>query len=118
MACDLSSAAELAHCLRDRRRPFTHGFDARIGRETRGPYAFWLNSACLYIGMSISIRRRIYQHRKQEHNEKLERYFKAFWQNIEASFVPLAGKSESELRDAERAAIRVLRPRANKTNVS
>ena len=112
--CDCKTAQHLAACLRDGRRPFTHLFDNRIGRDAQGLYAFWLGACCLYVGMSTKLRRRMHQHRVQEHNSDLDRYFKAFWADIEVSFVPLAGKSESELRAVERDAIRWLRPRTNK----
>ena len=90
-------------------------FDAGIAPRSQGLYSFWLGTCCLYIGMSTQIRRRIYQHRMQEHNELLERYFKAFWLDIEASFVVLPNLSQAELRTVERGAIRWLRPRANQT---
>lgn len=50
----------------------------------------------------------------QEHNDTLSRYFIAFWSDIEASFVALNGKTEPELRRAEREVIQQLRPRTNK----
>lgn len=114
MASDPPSYERLAHCLRHRRRPFTRGFDFGIGSSERGVYAFWLRSSCLYVGMSTHLRQRIYQHRMQEHNELLSRYFKAFWSDIEASFVPLSGQSEAALRSTEQAVIRMLRPRTNR----
>ena len=112
--CDCGSPIHLADCLRNGRRPFTHMFDHRIGRTEQGLYAFWLRSSCLYVGMSTVLRRRIHQHRMQEHNDTLSRYFIAFWSDIEASFVALNGKTEPELRRAEREVIQQLRPRTNK----
>lgn len=114
---ELDLAARVATCLRNRRRPFTHSFDARIGAKAQGIYAFWLNSCCLYVGMSTTLRQRMYQHRMQEHNDVLDRYFKAFWRDIEASCVELNGRSKQDLLVAERDTIRLLRPRTNKAQV-
>ena len=55
----------------------------------------------------------MYQHRIAEHNEKLERYFKAFSKEIEVSYFVLRDKSDTELRRFERKVIRLLRPITN-----
>lgn len=115
MVSEIDLANRVAACLKTRRRPFTHSFDSRIGAKAQGIYAFWLNSCCLYVGMSTTLRQRMYQHRMQEHNDDLYRYFRAFWRDIEASCVELNGRSKYELLAAERDTIRLLRPRTNKS---
>ena len=99
--------------LRSRRSPFTYNYHNHVGSRTRGLYAFWCHKRCLYVGMSIDIARRIYQHRMQEHNIKLEKLFSAFARDIEVSYVHLGGKSDRELSQIEKMAIRAFRPMAN-----
>lgn len=100
--------------LQTRRSPFTYNYHNRVGGGKSGLYAFWCHRACLYVGISIDIARRIYQHRMTEHNDMLEQFFRAFAQDIEVSFVALDGRSDSELRCLEQKTIRILRPTTNK----
>ena len=102
--------------LKTRRSPFTYNCHYRVGSGKGGLYAFWCNRSCLYVGMSGDIARRIYQHRMTEHNPMLERFFGAFAQEIELSYVALNDISGTELRRLERKTIRILRPIANKAH--
>ena len=99
--------------LRLRRGPFTYNYHNRISKDMSGLYAFWLRGRCLYVGKSIDISRRMYQHRMTEHNPKLERYFSAFAQEIEVSYISLMDKSETEILRLENKMIRILRPATN-----
>ena len=96
-----------------KRYPFTYRFHKTIGGSVSGVYAFWLGRSCLYVGKSIDIGNRLYQHRMNEHNPKLHRYFRAWPQNIETSYASLNDPSTEDLDKAEREAILYLRPLAN-----
>ena len=99
--------------LRVNKNPLDYNYHNRVDGHLSGLYAFWLSSgACLYVGMG-NIRDRIYQHRTSEHNLGLERFFKAFSQQIEVSFIALPSRSESEIQRFETRAIRHLRPLTN-----
>lgn len=101
--------------LRARRHGFDYNFHNRVADQESGLYAFWLSGgACLYVGMSTNIAGRLRQHRMQEHNLDLARYFNAFGREVEVSYAPLSGRSSAELRYAERRAIKKLRPLTNK----
>ncbi len=106
-------AAEVTEALRRRRRPFTYRFDQRIDDGVSGLYAFWLGPSCLYVGMSMDISRRLHQHRIQEHNHLLSQYFRAWWNDIEASYVALSRRHPHELQRFERSLIKRLRPLTN-----
>lgn len=100
--------------LRTRRRGFDYNFHNRVEPQTAGLYAFWLDTgACLYVGESQDISRRMYQHRFYEHNLKLMRYFKAFPQRIEVSYYTLQGSSPADRRQLERRLIDALRAFTN-----
>lgn len=79
-------------------------------------YAFWLDTgACLYVGETGDISRRMYQHRMNEHNPKLDDYFRAFQHRVEVSYVALSQSTASQRRRLERRLIAVLRPFTNDT---
>ncbi len=102
--------------LRSRRKGFDYNFHNRVEAGTAGIYAFWLESgACLYVGQSVNLGRRMYQHRMNEHNTELERFFRAFAQQVEVSYISLKHCSESELRRLEIKVISILRPLTNRT---
>lgn len=108
-----SCIASIIDSLRANRRPFDYGFDQRVGYGVHGLYAFWLGRRCLYIGMSTDISRRLHQHRTQEHNARLLKYLRAWWRDIEASYVALDLSRSTDLQALERAAITTLRPMTN-----
>jgi len=106
-------AAAVIEALQRGRRPFTYCFDQRVGDGVSGLYAFWLGKRCLYVGMSVDISRRLHQHRTQEHNHRLLQYFRAWWNDIEASYVALSRRHPHELQRFERILIKHLRPLTN-----
>ena len=53
------------------------------------------------------------QHRDQEQNDTLKRYFRAFWGTVEASCVALPGSTAEEITELEKRTILALRPRTN-----
>lgn len=100
----------ILNALRFGQRPFTYSFHSTVA-TVQGLYAFWLNGKCLYVGESRNLQQRLYQHRMQEHNTKLEQYFNVYARDIRASYVVLDdGQDRLAL---EREAIRYLRPVAN-----
>ncbi len=96
--------------LRNGQRPFTYEFHKRVA-AVQGLYAFWLGGKCLYVGESGNLSQRLYQHRMQEHNAKLKKYFRAYHGDIQVSYCHLPNEENRFL--LERAAIRQLRPTAN-----
>ena len=100
------------------RSAFSYRVDRFIQRDSAGIYAFWLGTKCLYVGMSTQLGVRIHQHRSQEHNEVLLRWFQAFPRQIEIAVATLEGSARAELLKVERHAIRALMPEANKTHRS
>lgn len=99
--------------LRSQRRPFTYNYHNQFGENVRGLYAFWARGMCLYVGMSENIGTRIYQHRMNEHNRELDRYFSAFAREIDVACIQMQDKTRRELRQLERKAICNLRPITN-----
>ena len=102
----------IVNALRTQRRPFTYRSHTLVGAIS-GVYAFWLGRACLYVGKSGNIGFRLHQHRMQGHNERLQRYFRAWPRDIETSYIALADHSPGEVAAFERQAIELLRPIAN-----
>ena len=98
--------------LRTVQRPFTYGFH-QMAATIPGLYAFWLNRRCLYVGESLNLSVRLYQHRMHEHNSRLQRYFDAYPQEIRVSFAVLPNLTHADLLTLEREAIRRLRPLTN-----
>jgi len=105
------------NALRDKKRGFDYNFHNRV-EQGGGVYAFWLNTAaCLYVGESNAISRRMYQHRMREHNPDLERYFAAFSRRIEVSYYIVQEQSDRVRRQLENELIKALRPITNKTAI-
>ena len=103
----------IINALLSQRRPFAYNSHTLVG-AIRGVYAFWLDrSACLYVGKSEHIGLRLYQHRMQEHNERLQRYFHAWPTDIEMSYIALNDHTSGEIASFEQQAITLLRPIAN-----
>ena len=103
------------HALRTRRRVFDYNFHNRVEPNASGLYVFWPDSgACLYVGQTTNIRRRMREHRTREDNPDLEEYFAAFGQRIEVSYIALRDRSVAELLRLEGKLIRVLRPFTNR----
>ena len=104
-----------ANTLKTRRQGFDYNFHHRVADGAGGLYAFWLNAgACLYVGQSRDLSRRLYQHRMNEHNSDLEGYFRAFSQQIEVSYFALPNPGEADLKRLEDRLIETLRPITNK----
>ncbi len=99
--------------LRGRRYRFTPALPNRVGRDVAGLYARWLSCFCLYVGMSTSIGMRLYQHRVQQHNDRLAAHLKAWWKDIETSVIAIPGVSRDCLLRIEQRAISALHPCAN-----
>lgn len=99
--------------LKVEREPFDYCFHNRVKQGQPGLYAFWLQAgACLYVGQSKDISRRLYQHRMHEHNPRLEKFFTTFPKDIQVSYVVL-GNGRTRLRKIEELAIHRLRPLTN-----
>ena len=113
MGFDMAVFRCIIDTLKGQRNTFDYNYHDRVERHLTGLYAFWLvDGACLYVGKG-NIHQRVRDHRTAEHNSTLERYFKAFSQRIEVSIVPLQNRSETEIEEFERRAIRFLRPVTN-----
>ena len=101
--------------LRNHREQFHYAFADRIAPNLAGLYVFWLESgACLYVGRSINLRRRLREHKLQEDNPELQRWFRCFSRAIQVSYI---GRPINQFGDAiatlEQRAIRALRPLTN-----
>ena len=105
----------ILNALRNGQRPFTYEFHKRVV-QAQGLYAFWLGGKCLYVGKSINISQRIYQHRMQEHSTTLERYFKAYPSDIQVSYCSLTNHTGEDVLALEKATIQSLRPAVNITH--
>lgn len=99
-----------------KRRAFHYGFHNRIRGGLIGLYVFWVGKACLYVGKSTNISQRLYQHRMQEHNPHLERYFRAFANLIEVSYISQEECQSADLLSLEGSIVRTLRPITNVAN--
>ena len=102
----------VADLLTSRRWPFSYGFHNRVKGQT-GLYAFWTGNACLYVGKSEDIGTRLYHHRMQEHNPRLNQYFRAFAQDITISYVSKEDCQEFNLLSLEGTLIKELHPLTN-----
>ncbi len=110
----MSEARCAAHVLRLKRRRFDYNCHNRIPQGIGGLYAFWLSSgACLYVGKSNNLGRRLYQHRMQEHNDKLASYLKSFAEAIEVSHVTSQDCNGADVTSLEMQLIHTLRPLTN-----
>lgn len=100
--------------LRGQRQRFTYNCHKRIPEGIGGLYAFWLDSgACLYIGKSTNLSQRLYQHRMQEHNNRLDGFLRSFAQQIYVSHVTAFDCEGEDLQPLEKHIIRVFRPLTN-----
>ena len=100
--------------LRTRKQGFDYNFHHRASRSG-GLYAFWLDAgACLYVGESNNISRRMSDHRFREHNDELEEYFIAYPQQIQVSYVALPSLSRGDRLRLEDKLKITLRPLTNK----
>ena len=109
--CDMAVVCCAVNVLRTQQQVFDFGFQYRVDSGLGGLYAFWLSGgACLYVGMTIDIRRRMGEHRTDTHNSHLQQYFSAFYGEIMVSYVALPGYSEAELKAMEDKAKGKLRP--------
>ena len=100
--------------LRSQRNRFGYNSHTRADADVRGLYAFWLGSGlCLYVGQTTDIKGRMYRHFMQEHSHCLIRYFRAFPQEIEMSYITLDGWSAAKLRRYEQETKRILRAVCN-----
>ena len=97
-------------------KPFDYNYHNKVGVGVRGLYSFWLRGCCLYVGRSIDIRRRLWEHRTNEANPILDKYRRAFSREIEVSHVPLKDITEPILSDIEAKVIRAMSPKTNRQN--
>lgn len=112
----MAAIDRIVMALKTQRRPFTYRSHTLIGAVS-GVYAFWIDhGACLYVGKSERIGSRLRQHRLQEHNECLRRYFHAWPADIEMSYIALNEHTPQEVALFEQQAITLLRPIANVTH--
>ena len=70
----------------------------------------------MYVGRSVDIRRRLWEHRINETNLVLDKYRRAFSKEIEVSHVPLEDITEPILSDIEAKVIRAMGPKTNRQN--
>lgn len=97
-------------------RPFTYNYHNTVGEGVRGLYSFWLRGCCLYVGRSMDIRRRLWEHRTNEANQDLAKYMSAFSRDIEVSHIELENITKKVLKDVEAKAIRYMDPKTNLQN--
>ena len=64
--------------------PFGRG-SHKVVDPLPGLYAFWVRGACLYVGMTANLERRILEHETAEDNPALGRYFGAYPGEIKVS---------------------------------
>lgn len=81
--------------------------------ESPGLYCFWLRNACLYVGMSTNLKRRLIQHCTMEDNPILKSHFHTYANEISLSLA-YKNVAEKDLRSLESRAISKLRPLANR----
>ena len=93
--------------------PFGYRSYERVD-EMPGLYCFWIRGACLYVGMSTNLKRRLQQHCTAEDNPILKDHFRVYSSEVRLSFacrdVPV-----DDLRRLESQAISKLRPIANRS---
>ena len=92
--------------------PFDYDYHNRVGK-VNGLYSFWLNGCCLYIGISDNIGRRLWNHRTNATNTRLDEYMFAFGDKIEASYVELEEMSRHELELLEDKLIKSMKTKTN-----
>ena len=95
------------------RVPFGYASYERVA-ETPGLYCFWIRGACLYVGMSGNLKRRLQQHCTAEDNPILRDHFRVYSGEVEISIV-YRDVSADELRKIESRAISKLHPIANRS---
>lgn len=112
------SAGEIANMVKmlSYTRPFTYNYHNMVETGVCGLYSFWLRGCCLYVGRSMDIRRRLWEHRTNETNLDLARYMSAFSGDIEVSHIELENITERVLEDIEARVIRYMDPRTNRQN--
>lgn len=82
--------------------------------ESPGLYCFWVRGACLYVGMSSNLKRRLQQHCTAEDNPILNDHFSSYNSEIRLSLV-YRNVPADELRRLESRVISELRPIANRS---
>ena len=95
-------------------KPFYINYHSRVCDNISGLYSFWLRGCCLYVGKSMDIKRRLYDHVMSETNADLEKYFKAFDGEIEVSYIHMDGITDKLLLQIEKDIIHGMRPHTNK----
>lgn len=108
-----SAVFDFINALRSELRPFDYMFHEQV-LNTAGLYSFWLRKMCLYVGMSMDLRRRIEEHSRSEPNIRFRGYINHYPNEIMISIVYL-NYDESMLRKLETKAIRQLHPITNNT---
>ena len=104
----------VVQALRTNKEGFDYAYHERLERGVGGVYAFWLSSgACLYVGESRKLSERMYQHRMQETNKRLDGYFHRFGRKVEVSYRTLPEASKSDLLRIEKKVICILKPLTN-----
>lgn len=81
--------------------------------ESPGLYCFWVRGACLYVGMSTNLKKRLQSHCMAESNTILKQHFDVYKNEIDLSIVYVDGTVE-QLCELERQAISKLHPIANR----
>ena len=110
-----SEVVNLAKKL-SRTKPFDYNYHNRIGENAPGLYSFWVRGCCLYVGQSMDMKTRLWQHRKDETNSNLARYRRAFPEEIEISHVILDNVDKKTLEDIEARVICHMDPKTNIQN--
>lgn len=111
-----SAVSDIVSRLSDRPVPFGRMSYEHIN-ESPGLYCFWVRGACLYVGMSMNLRRRLREHCEAEDNVQLAEYFETYGSEIGVVTV-YHDAPEARLRELESEAIRRMRPLANRQGTS
>ena len=82
--------------------------------ESPGLYCFWVRGVCLYVGKSMSLKRRLREHCEAEDNPVIRENFEAYGTEIKVVVAYYEGISEERLCELESEAIRRMRPLANR----
>ena len=107
------AVSDVVEGLRTGQRLFDSMFYNQV-MDSPGLYSFWLRGRCLYVGMSIDLKRRIGEHCTDETNISLRNYLKSYPNEIMISFV-YRNSDPARLRRMEADAIKKLNPISNDT---
>lgn len=96
------------------KRPFDYGGIYAIPDRIMGVYGFWYQKTgeCLYVGRSLSIKRRLRQHRNNCTNPILRTWLEGAPESVEICILEVKG-GKMRINKVERRLIKKWRPEAN-----